>query len=405
MKILHTSDWHLGHRLHEYSQVEEQNMFLSWLEQLILDKEIDVLLISGDVFDTNTPSSQSLKMYYNFLVNLRSTTCRHIVITGGNHDSPGTLNAPKEILNALDIKVVGKATGNIEDEVFLLKKDGEELIVAATAYLRDQDIRRAVDGEKFEEITDRYKTALINHYQKAASCCEELQETHHDAAIIGMGHLFAIGGSVSESEQSIYVGTLGHIGADDFPEIFDYIALGHLHRPQIVGKNEKIRYCGSPNILSFSEIGYDKKVILLETKLAKIISIEDEIIPKFREVVRVKGTRAECLDKVAQLDESSFGLSTWVEVTLKEGKLDKKTFPEVYELVKGKQVEILRLTNDIEQTIEGLEQRLKHAKSIKELTPEEVFEQKYIEQGYKKEELSAVIDAYHEILNQIREGE
>ena len=405
MKILHTSDWHLGHRLHEYGQTDEQSMFLTWLEELITDQEIDVLLISGDVFDTNTPSTQSLKMYYNFLVNLRATSCKHVVITGGNHDSPGTLNAPKEILNALDIKVVGKATGNIQDEVFLLEKGSEKLIVAATAYLRDQDIRRAVDGEKFEEITDRYKTALINHYQKAADCCEELQKENNDAAIIGMGHLFAVGGSVSDSEQSIYVGSLGHIGADDFPEIFDYIALGHLHRPQLVGKNEKIRYCGSPNILSFSEIGYDKKVIVLETKESDIISIQDEIIPKFRNVVKVKGTRIQCLEKVEDLVASSYGLSTWVEVTLVDEKLDNKTFPEIYELVKDQPIEILRLTNDAVQTIEGLEQKLQEAKSIKELTPEEVFEQKYTELQYVKEDLTEVIDAYHEILNQIREGE
>ena len=92
--------------------------------------------------------------------------------------------------------------------------ENEDVIVGATAYLRDQDIRRAVDGERFEEISDRYKTALINHYKKVAIYAEKLREKHPSAAIIGMGHLFAIGGSVSDSEQNIYVGTLGHIGAD-----------------------------------------------------------------------------------------------------------------------------------------------------------------------------------------------
>ena len=151
MKILHTADWHLGHRLHEQSQQEEQTLFLSWIENYIIKEKIDVLLISGDIFDTGSPSNQSLEMYYNFLVKLKATSCKSIVITGGNHDSAGTLNAPKHLLDALSIKVVGKATENIEDEVFEIEVNGEKVIIGAVPYLRDGDIRRAVAGESFDE--------------------------------------------------------------------------------------------------------------------------------------------------------------------------------------------------------------------------------------------------------------
>ena len=152
MKILHTADWHLGHRLHEHSQNEEQMLFLEWLENYIIDYKIDVLLISGDIFDTGTPSSQSLRMYYDFLIRLTKTTCQHIVITGGNHDSPGTLNAPKELLNALSIKVIGRSSEDISEEIFKLTVNDEEIIIAAVPYLRDQDIRRAVAGETFSFV-------------------------------------------------------------------------------------------------------------------------------------------------------------------------------------------------------------------------------------------------------------
>jgi exonuclease SbcD len=155
MKILHTADWHLGHRLHEQSQVEEQTLFLQWIEQYIIDNDIDVLLISGDIFDTGSPSNQSLEMYYSFLVQLKATNCSSVVITGGNHDSAGTLNAPKHLLDALSIKVVGKATEHIEDEVFEIEANGEKVIIGAVPYLRDGDIRRAVAGESFEELTDK----------------------------------------------------------------------------------------------------------------------------------------------------------------------------------------------------------------------------------------------------------
>ena len=118
MKILHTSDWHLGHRLHEQSQMEEQSLFLDWLINYIEAHEIDVLLISGDIFDVAVPPSQAQKLYYDFLIRLHNSTCSEVIITGGNHDAPSTLNAPRELLNALNIRLVGKATESIDDEIF-----------------------------------------------------------------------------------------------------------------------------------------------------------------------------------------------------------------------------------------------------------------------------------------------
>jgi exonuclease SbcD len=282
MKILHTADWHLGHRLHENSQLEEQTLFLKWIENYINDEKIDVLLISGDIFDSASPSNQSMKMYYNFLMKLNKTACNSVIITGGNHDSAGILNAPKELLDTLSIKVVGKATESIKDEVFEIEVAAEKVIIAAVPYLRDGDIRRAVAGESFEDLTDKYKTALINHYQLAAAQCKLINIK--DVPVIAMGHLFAIGGSISDSEQNIYVGTLGHIGAADFPMYFDYIALGHLHRPQIIGGNEKVRYSGSPHILSFSEVNYDKKVLVLMVEENKITNVKDVVVPCFIEI-------------------------------------------------------------------------------------------------------------------------
>ena len=175
MKIIHTSDWHLGHRLYEQSQQEEQLKFLNWLETYIDDNKIDVLLIAGDIFDTGVPSTQSQKMYYDFLVNLHNSHCQHIIITGGNHDAPGTINAPKELLSALSIHVVGRAPENVKDEIFELTVGDEQVIIAAVPYLRDQDIRRAVARESLDELGERYKTDLINHYRDVAEYCQKIK--------------------------------------------------------------------------------------------------------------------------------------------------------------------------------------------------------------------------------------
>ncbi len=398
MKILHTADWHLGHRLHDQSQVEEQTLFLNWIENYIINEKIDILLISGDIFDTGTPSNQSLEMYYSFLVKLNNTTCRSIIITGGNHDSPGTLNAPKHILNALSIKVVGKATENIEDEVFKIESNDEEVLIAAVPYLRDGDIRRAVVGESFEELTDKYKTALVNHYNAAAEQCKRIN--NNKAPVIAMGHLFAVGGSISESEQNIYVGSLGHIGAEDFNTYFDYIALGHLHRPQIIGGNNKVRYSGSPNILSFSEIGYDKKVIVLTIENNKIIHIKDDIIPCFREFYRIKGKIEECIAQFSDIISNTYQLTPWVEIILDEDNTINTE--SLKSAAKDYSFEILKTSLKNQRKLKGIEELLEDTKSIKELIPTDVFKLKCEELAYDLEAHPEVWDAFNEILQSVK---
>lgn len=398
MKILHTADWHLGHRLHEQSQVEDQTLFLQWIEQYIIDNAIDVLLISGDIFDTGSPSNQSLEMYYSFLVQLKATNCSSVVITGGNHDSAGTLNAPKHLLDALSIKVVGKATEHIEDEVFEIEANGEKVIIVAVPYLRDGDIRKAVAGESFDELSDKYKTALINHYESSAEQCKLINTT--DAPVIAMGHLFATGGSVSDSEQNIYVGTLGHIGAKDFPTYFDYIALGHLHRSQIIGGNDSIRYSGSPHILSFSEINYNKKIITLTLKDNKIERVNDIVIPRFREFYKKTGTMAECIEALPNFSTNSYELTPWVEIVLDEKNTisvdDLKNEAEKYSF------EILKISLKNQRTTQGIEELLANTKSIKELLPTEVFKLKCAEMGFELKENPKIWDAFNEVLQSVK---
>jgi exonuclease SbcD len=399
MKILHTADWHLGHRLHEQSQIEEQILFLSWIENYIVTEKIDVLLISGDVFDTSSPSNQSKKMYYDFLVKLLKSNCKNIIITGGNHDSPDMINAPKEILNALNIKVIGKATENIADEVFEIYVKDEQIIIGAVPYLRDQDIRRAVAGESFDELVDKYKQALTKHYIEIADYCRSINK--HKVPVIAMGHLFATGGSISDSEQNIYVGTLGHIGAEDFPATLDYIALGHLHRPQIIGGNEKIRYSGSPYILSFSEISYDKKVIVIETENQSITYVNEVKIPRFREIYRLKGTVDDCLNQYDSVTSNSYKLTPWVEIILDEK--ESLNTDELKQKAELHQFEILKITlNNDKQKRVGIEELLKNTKSIKELQPDEVFKLKCKEQHINLDENPQLWDAFNEILQTVK---
>jgi len=394
MKILHTSDWHLGHRLLEQSQQEEQILFLDWLLNYVDINGIDVLLVSGDIFDVGVPSAQAQKLYYDFLIRLRNTSCNEVIITGGNHDAPSTLNAPKELLNALSIRVVGKATDDLGEVIFRLSVNGEKVIVAAVPYLRDQDIRRAIASESAEEIINRYKTALVNHFSEAAAICEAMKTS--DTTVIAMGHLFAIGGCTSESEQSIYVGNLGDIGADDFPSVFDYVALGHLHRAQKVGGKEQIRYSGSPYSLSFSEVGQAKKIVELETGDSLII--REVAIPVFREIVQIEGSVDECQAKLDLLSTQNHALTPWVEVVLKNANEAVTGYKEIYDHAKNLQLEVLKVTVKDDRKYDNLKNLVDGARHIKTFTPLDVFRLRCEELHVDLDEDSEMLDAFNEIL-------
>ena len=401
MKILHTSDWHLGHRLLEQLQQDEQSLFLDWLLEYISKNNIDILLISGDIFDVGVPSAQAQKLYYDFLVRLHNTSCKEVIITGGNHDAPSTLNAPKELLNAFSIRVVGKATDNLGEEIFKLSANGDNIIVAAIPYLRDQDIRRAIACESAEEINNRYKTALINHFAEVATYCEAMKTSN--IPVIAMGHLFAIGGKTSESEQSIYVGNLGDIGATDFPAVFDYVALGHLHRAQMVGGKSQIRYSGSPYMLSFSEVGQDKKVVEIET--GESLKIKEITVPIFREILQIEGSVESCIAKLKILNNENHALTPWVEVILSNEKEATTGFKEINAFAINIQPEVLKITVKDERKYDNLKSLVDNAQHIKTFTPLDVFKLKCEEMNVDLDESPEMLDAFNEILQMVTEND
>ena len=147
MRLLHTSDWHIGRTLYGRKRYAEFEAFLNWLAETIQQHEVDALLVAGDIFDTSAPSNRAQELYYRFLCRVAASNCRHVVVIAGNHDSPSFLNAPKELLRALDVHVIGSACENPADEVLVFAdaQGAPELIVCAVPYLRDRDIRVAED--------------------------------------------------------------------------------------------------------------------------------------------------------------------------------------------------------------------------------------------------------------------
>ena len=283
MRILHTADWHIGQRLHERSRLDEHAQFLDWLLETIQECKVDLLLVSGDIFDTSLPSAEATNLYYRFLYRLFNETEVYTVITAGNHDSARHLEAPREFLKMGRIHVVGLAA-EAQACVFSFPPDDPQVTVAAVPYLSETELPY-LSYETEIEKSERYRERLKSFYADCVACMPaELPK-------ILMGHLFVQGGRETDSERNIQIGGATAIHASDFPDGVDYVALGHLHRPQtITGADSSIRYSGSPIPLRFNETGYHKSVYLLELPDNEALIQDKEIeIPIFKELCTIEG--------------------------------------------------------------------------------------------------------------------
>ena len=352
MKILHTSDWHLGHSLYGRKRNEEFRRFLDWLAQTMREESVDVLLVSGDIFDSGLPSNQAQALYYSFLCEAAKGPCRHIVLTAGNHDSPSFLDAPQALLHALNVHVVGQAISPPEKEVLLLHDEQKrpELIVCAVPFLRDRDLYKLGAGTESSERDALLAQGMREHYRLCAEKAEQIRTEVSEQfpgmeplPVIAMGHLFAAGCSVDidDGVRDLRIGSLGQIGADIFPECFDYVALGHLHAPQKVNKEERIRYSGSPLPMGFGEARQKKSVCLLTCE-GRNISTRTLEVPNFQKLEKISGDLPAIEARLKDFSEQ--GESVWLEI-LHEGPGVVSDLRERLLEKAAPNVEILRVRN------------------------------------------------------------
>ena len=346
MNILHTSDWHLGRTLYGKARHDEHQAFLHWLAGTVQQERVDVLLVAGDVFDTTTPSNRAQALYYRFLCRVAASCCRHVVIIGGNHDSPSFLDAPRELLQALNVHVVG-AADDPADEVLLLRDDASrpELIVCAVPYLRDRDLRTAEAGETTADKERKLLAGLRAHYAAVGAAAERVQSRAGvDVPIIGMGHLFTAGGQTLDDDgvRELYVGSLAHVSAAVFPPCFDYVALGHLHVPQPVAGNAAVRYSGSPLPMGFGEARQQKSVCLVRFEQRQP-TVRCLPIPVFQQLVRLRGDWDAISARLQQLAQD--GQAVWLEIIYEGDAVIGDLRERLQALTEGSALDILRVQN------------------------------------------------------------
>lgn len=404
MKILHTADWHIGKILHKHPLQDQLKMFFDWLYELIDQESIDVLLVSGDVFDLANPSAKDRELYYGFLTRLSGLDLQ-VIITGGNHDSVGFLNAPRELLHELNITVIGGATEALGDELIQVPgpDSNPELIVAAVPFLRDKDLRSRETDEQYENRTEAVREGIKKHYADLASIYEA---QYPEIPALAMGHLYTIGADPSDSERDIHIGNAAAVDVSAFPKVFGYVALGHIHRPQIIVKNEFIRYSGSPIALSFSEKNDHKCVLIIELENGKFSLPKVLAVPAFRELKKFTGTLAEVRSKLDAY-QPDFPLHSFVEIEVKEEVFSSVMISEVEDLKTeyeaNERFTILKSKTTFSSGAKDTADLFEGGENIEDLTPTEVFAKRVESEELDSETETLLKEAYQELLESVQQ--
>lgn len=409
MKILHTSDWHLGQNFYNKSRKNEHQQFLDWLLQQVDEQSVDAIIVAGDIFDTSTPPSYAREMYNKFVVDCSKLSCQ-LVMLGGNHDSVSVLKETQQLLKYMGTDVIPNTNEDYASQVLPLKgKSGHvEALVCAIPFIRPRDVLTSQAGVSGVDRQKQLGDAIKHHYAsvyQAAVAERENYENSTDIPIIATGHLTAMGVQQSDSVRDIYVGNLDGFAADGFPPA-DYIALGHIHRPQVVAKQEHIRYCGSPIPLSFDELKSTKQVCIVEFEQGKR-TISQLNVPTFQPLAEIKGDLSSIETQLNQYIGLDADQSVWLSIEVQAQDYLSDLQERISRLTQDLNVEVLQLRRAREKRNQTLSQE--SAETLSELSPMEVFEKRIaledFESDTEKARLERMTVTFKQVMTEVTDGE
>ncbi|MFI8736510.1 exonuclease subunit SbcD [Ectopseudomonas toyotomiensis] len=398
MRILHTSDWHLGQHFMGKTRQAEHQAFCAWLLEQVRVHDVDVLLIAGDVFDTGAPPSYAREQYYRLVVELRDAGCA-LVVLGGNHDSPAMLGESRSLLAQLGTQVVPSVGVDLAEQVLVLNdRTGQPgAILCAIPFIRPRDVLASQAGQSAQDKQQSLQQAIAEHYRAlyelAASKRDEQGLT---LPIIATGHLTTVGASASESVREIYVGSLEAFPTSAFPSA-DYIALGHIHRPQKVGGLEHIRYSGSPIALSFDEARQQKEVLLLTFEGATLQSITPLPVPVFQPMASLRGSLKELAGAIAEVAaQGTPERLVWLEVQVSTDDYLSDLQSRINALCEGLPVEVLRIRRERGNASTSLASEARE--TLDELSVEDVFSRRLQQETLDEDDSQRLQDLYRQVL-------
>ncbi|MFB9325491.1 exonuclease SbcCD subunit D [Paenibacillus aurantiacus] len=307
MRILHTADWHFGRSLEGRSRMEEQEEFVDELVGIVRDEAIDLVMIAGDVYDSVNPPAAAEQLFYEALSRLADGGKRTVAVIAGNHDHPERVAASSPLAAKSGIRLVGLPTG--EPIIADISRTGERAVIAALPYPSESRLRELLSEETdeaalrsaYSERVGRLMTRLAGHYRP-------------DTVNLAMSHIYVLGGLETDSERPIQVGGAYTVDPSALRVGAQYVALGHLHRPQQTAGDPRMRYSGSPLAYSFSEAGQAKSVTVFDAAPGIVIEPREILLSCGRPLV--KWTARGGLDEVYRWLEEGRDARAWVDLDI-----------------------------------------------------------------------------------------
>lgn len=409
LRLIHTSDWHLGHHLGGLSREAEHEAFLQWLLHTVQAEQADALLIAGDIFDSANPPASAQTRWFQFLGSLRRVLPNlDVVVIGGNHDSAARLDAPDPILSALNLRVVGglHAAGSADLDLDRLlvpitakaQPDTPAAWVLAVPFLRPSDLPRVSD-----DTVDPLIAGVEARYRAVTDAA--LARREPGQALIAMGHCYMTGTAISAlSERKILGGNQHALPVDLFSSRLAYVALGHLHKAQQVGDWEHVRYSGSPIPLSMTEAPYEHQVLRVDLDGEQLVSVESLRVPRLIDLLRVpdegSAPRAQVLEALAELEPADPGRPThtlpYLHVHVRVEGYDPTLRRAIEQAVADRAVRLVQITLDRPDSPAGLADTDPNT-VLRDLEPTEVFTRLWQSAVGDEAVPADVLAAFHEL--------
>ncbi|AZC30799.1 exonuclease SbcCD subunit D C-terminal domain-containing protein [Pseudomonas chlororaphis] len=411
MRLFHTSDWHLGQNLHGQERDFEHACFLEWLLRQLALHSPDVLLIAGDIFDTVNPPVKAQERLYDFIVSAHEQQPGlTIVMIAGNHDSGSRIELPAPLMRRLRTHALGRVLwlddGQLDSERLLLPLPDASGAIAgwclALPFLRPAEVTGAHLGDDYLRGIGQVHEWLI----AAANAKRQPGQ-----ALVAISHAHMAGGSVSEdSERSLIIGNAEALPASLFGPSISYVALGHLHKPQKVNGEERIRYSGSPIPLSFSEIGYQHQILDIQLDGETLVSVEPRLIPRAVNLQRLgPAPLAEILLQLAELPDIDLlaeeQRQPWLEVRVRLDEPQPDLRQQVESALDGKAVRLVRIAaeyagNGGREGDDGAAQLVE----LDQLSPQDLFSRAWLD-SYGSEVDEQTLKDFAQLLQEVQHEE
>ncbi|CAM2160055.1 exonuclease subunit SbcD [Paraburkholderia tropica] len=403
MRLLHTSDWHLGQNFMGKSRQAEHQQLIDWLVTQLDAHAVDAVLIAGDIFDTGTPPSYARELYSQLVVRLHAAGVT-LLLLGGNHDSVATLRESSALLERLSAQVVPHADA-APNQVRVLplrgKPDEAGCVVCAIPFIRARDVMQGETGQSAEQKQQSLQQAIQAYYQAVFAAAEARRaqlsaELGRPVPLIATGHLTTVGASASESVREIYVGALDAFPTSAFPPA-DYIALGHIHRPQKVGGLEHIRYSGSPIALSFDEATQRKEILLVDVGANGLDAVTPLAVPAFQTLAALRGNLKTLPGAFAEIArDATPERPAWLEVTVAEDDYLADLPARIQAMTEDLPLDVLRIRRERGNAAAQLS--ADSGVTLDELDPLDVFARRLAHETLDDDVRGALTDRYKNVL-------